>query len=400
MGIGEDFPSPPVPLAGQAFYLLDTDGVYQGFRISQTDANGGNNYDYLVRLNGQPLTVVNADDSINTIGAGTVTFVGGANPYYDIAPAGFSGTAVSGVGYIDFNTSNPALVSGTTIKTINGNSVLGSGNLVVSASPSGVAGAIQFSNGSAFSSDAANLFWDDTNNRLGVGTATPTSRLDVIGTFDALPIRVLRQASYGEILRIGRNGVSETASINYPADGVFAINTAASERMRVNASGNVLIGTTTDAGFKLDVNGRGRFIGATAASGLVVTGGPSGNDVNLGGIIFLGTDTFYKGSFIYSYDSKLLTINGGDVDGNIAFKAATNERMRINSSGNVLVGTTTNVASSILTLASTTKGFLPPRMTTTQKNAIASPAAGLVVYDTTLNKLCVYTSSWETITSI
>jgi hypothetical protein len=68
--------------------------------------------------------------------------------------------------------------------------------------------------------------------------------------------------------------------------------------------------------------------------------------------------------------------------------------------GNLLIGTTTNVASSILTLASTTKGFLPPRMTTTQKNAISSPAAGLVVYDTTLNKLCVFTTAWETITSI
>ena len=50
---------------------------------------------------------------------------------------------------------------------------------------------------------------------------------------------------------------------------------------------------------------------------------------------------------------------------------------------------------------STTQGFLPPRMTSTQKNAIATPVAGLIVYDTTLNKLCVRTASaWETITSI
>ena len=45
---------------------------------------------------------------------------------------------------------------------------------------------------------------------------------------------------------------------------------------------------------------------------------------------------------------------------------------------------------------STTRGFLPPRMTTTQKNAIASPAAGLVVYDSTTNKLCCYNgSTWN-----
>jgi hypothetical protein len=53
------------------------------------------------------------------------------------------------------------------------------------------------------------------------------------------------------------------------------------------------------------------------------------------------------------------------------------------------------VASAILDIRSTTKGVLFPRMTTTQKNAIASPATGLVVMDITTLKLCVYNgSSW------
>jgi hypothetical protein len=70
------------------------------------------------------------------------------------------------------------------------------------------------------------------------------------------------------------------------------------------------------------------------------------------------------------------------------------------NTGNVGVGTNTDVTSSLLTMASTTKGFLPPRMTTAQKNAIGTPATGLVVYDTTLNKLAVYTgAAWETVTS-
>ncbi len=63
--------------------------------------------------------------------------------------------------------------------------------------------------------------------------------------------------------------------------------------------------------------------------------------------------------------------------------------------GNVLA-----VASAKVQIDSTTKGFLPPRMTTAQKTAITTPAAGLVVYDTTLNKLCVYTTAWEVITSV
>jgi hypothetical protein len=46
-----------------------------------------------------------------------------------------------------------------------------------STPPSGVSGAIQFSTGSAFGSDSANLFWDDTNNRLGIGTNIPVGVL-------------------------------------------------------------------------------------------------------------------------------------------------------------------------------------------------------------------------------
>jgi hypothetical protein len=69
--------------------------------------------------------------------------------------------------------------------------------------------------------------------------------------------------------------------------------------------------------------------------------------------------------------------------------------------GTVAVGTTTPSASAILDAQSTTKGVRMPNMTTTQKNAIASPAAGLMVFDTTLAKLCVYSgAAWQTITSI
>lgn len=57
-------------------------------------------------------------------------------------------------------------------------------------------------------------------------------------------------------------------------------------------------------------------------------------------------------------------------------------------------------ASAALTVTSTTQGVLFPRMTATQRDAIASPAAGLVVYNTTSGKLNVYTgAAWEAITS-
>jgi hypothetical protein len=88
-------------------------------------------------------------------------------------------TSLLGSGDVDVQ---ETLVSGTNIKTINSNSLLGSGDIAISASPSGVAGAIQFSDGSAFASDATNLFYDDTNDRLGVGINTPTARLHVKGS--------------------------------------------------------------------------------------------------------------------------------------------------------------------------------------------------------------------------
>jgi len=50
---------------------------------------------------------------------------------------------------------------------------------------------------------------------------------------------------------------------------------------------------------------------------------------------------------------------------------------------------------------STPTGIQFTNLTTVQKNAISSPATGLVVFDTTLGKLCVYAgAAWETVTSL
>jgi ubiquinone biosynthesis protein UbiJ len=55
-------------------------------------------------------------------------------------------------------------------------------------------------------------------------------------------------------------------------------------------------------------------------------------------------------------------------------------------------------SSSILELRSNTLGFLPPRMTAIERNAIPSPAAGLVVYNTTSSQLNYYDGiSWQLI---
>jgi hypothetical protein len=162
------------------------------------------------------------------------------------------------------------------------------------------------------------------------------------------------------------------------------------ERLRIDTSGKVGIGTSSP--------------GSNLAIGSSATGGS-----NLGVYLNRGSTTnFYEAS------DGTKTFIGGTDSGNTSTKVGslsahdlsiiTDNTSRIyivNSTGNVGIGTTSPNASAILDVQSTTKGVRMPNMTTTQKNAISTPAAGLMVFDTTLAKLCVYSgSAWQTITSI
>ena len=73
----------------------------------------------------------------------------------------------------------------------------------------------------------------------------------------------------------------------------------------------------------------------------------------------------------------------------LVIKTNNAERMRISSSGNVGINTASPNSSALLDVSSTTQVFLPPRMTSAQIAAIASPAEGLIVYNTDL-KCAVY----------
>lgn len=203
-------------------------------------------------------------------------------------------------------------------------------------------GSVLFSNGTTIAQDNANLFWDDTNNRLGIGTATPATTFQVVGTSTNQTILPQTDSTYNIGSATFRfnflyvRGLSSSGnSLDINAGNINLNDSVGAIKARlIGATGNFLIGTTTDAGFRLDVNGTAR-----------------------------------------------ITSN--------MFSAA------------CYVNVVSTQASAIIQADSTSRGFLPPRMTTAQKNAIASPAAGLVVYDTTLGKLCVRTASaWETITSV
>jgi hypothetical protein len=120
----------------------------------------------------------------------------------------------------------------------------------------------------------AGLFWDNVNKRLGVGTSTPTQRLSVNGSINLLSATsyiysptgnlMIGQDSFANYLFAGINAANTpprlfigrmNTSIEFQTDG-------GQERMRIASGGNILINTTTNAGFRLDVNGTARF-GAT-----------------------------------------------------------------------------------------------------------------------------------------
>jgi hypothetical protein len=67
--------------------------------------------------------------------------------------------------------------------------------------------------------------------------------------------------------------------------------------------------------------------------------------------------------------------------------SATYAQLGVNSTGNP------PIPSAQLDVESTTKALYPPRMTTAQKNAIAGPQPGAVVYDTNLGALSFYNGS-------
>jgi hypothetical protein len=164
------------------------------------------------------------------------------------------------------------------------------------------------------------------------------------------------------------------------------------------ATGNVGVNTLTGTA-KLQVVGSGSTSATTSLlvqnsagtallnvrdNGSILINGLSGSGGAAGQTNFesSGNDMSFKCAYYYRFftsDNKI--IFGSSWDGTNTF--AYNENRQV-------IGAQAINSTAQFQIDSTTRGFLPPRMTTTQINAIATPAEGLIAFNTTISHLCCY----------
>ena len=227
--------------------------------------------------------------------------------------------------------SDITLPSGTTMVSCDGTS----GGMRLSNSglnPGGSTGYIQFNNSGLFDG-SADLFWDITNSRLGVGTSAPASELSVSNSSS-----VQIQATTGTVdFRIQSIDAFSAAYSGTVSNHDYVFTTNNLNRMRIDTSGNVGIGTSSPSS-TLDVNGTitGRAVGAEG--GQIQLNNPT----NLSTGLVVDVATADVGRIFSSSSNFVLQLGqiGGGTGGIVSLYTATIERMRIDASGNVGIGTT------------------------------------------------------------
>jgi hypothetical protein len=204
---------------------------------------------------------------------------------------------------------------------------------------------------------------------VGIGTTTPAYKLDIVGDIRLPENNYLYFGNTSNFIRRDSSNILTVAG----SSSVY-LTTSGSTRVAVMGSGDVGIGTTSPD-VKLHVVGTS-FVPTTMK---LVHSQSFGAPQTLS----LSSNSTGVSSLDLSFANPFAINIGGS------------EMMRIAANGSVGVGTTAPDTSSIMDLSSRRQGFLPPRMTNSEMNSIGSPATGLIVYDTTNNKVTVYNgSSW------
>jgi hypothetical protein len=141
--------------------------------------------------------------------------------------------------------------------------------------PALTAGSVLFSNGTTIAQDNANFFWDDANNRLGIGTATPNSTLDVNGWINAGSGISISGTSWSSGVPASGGKITFVSNgLKYEAVSGAGFNhsffTNGFSRLHINDTG-VGIGTTSP-GYNLDVVGTFHTTGQNTLGNLAFTG--------------------------------------------------------------------------------------------------------------------------------
>ena len=304
-------------------------------------------------------------------------------------------------GNVGIGTASPAnklfVVASGTATTNGNNSGLFVSHLTTGATTDGIGiGSNGVSSYKWIQSYDGNLCLNPAGNNVGIGTASPITRLslgDYVGarlpyingtanTFSANGITVSSSNSgnaaigggldltnntysvgaYSPVISFSSLGVNSAYNNSYAGIwgilggpggdnnwlvGSLAFGTASSygitEKMRIASDGNVMIGTTTNVGYKLDVNGTGRFVNSLGIG--TVTSFPNGESLLIrnSGVwdVSLSLDNTGTSGRKWSIFSTNTTFSQGA--GKLLFYNATagTDAMVIDSSNNVLIGTTT-----------------------------------------------------------
>jgi hypothetical protein len=286
--------------------------------------------------------------------------------------------------------------------------------------------------------DSGTLFVDASANSVGIGTASPSYKLDV-NSGSANQVALFESTDVTAYVELADN--TGSVQLITPENGALRIATGGAGAGSVGTSGlfidqsqNVGIGDDTPS-YKLDVNGDFRATGAlrdsagdAGTSGQILSSTGTGtNWVNASSSPWTtsGSDIYYNtgnvgigttvpnsalevsgsGAEIIINDTatsrpQLNFYNSGSSHGRIyasgfelRFETSGNG-MRLDALGNVGIGTTGS-PNSILEISSTTSGVIMPRMNTTEMNAISSPTNGEMIYNTSVNKFYGYANgSW------
>jgi hypothetical protein len=219
---------------------------------------------------------------------------GGAGEGIYVNKTSGSGNAVTIVG--DLEATNLKRTGGTSSQFLKADGSVDSNTYF--QLPVLTSGSVLFSNGTTIAQDNTQLFWDDTNNRLGIGTTSPLFKLQVETTVNGAGGIWARNTNTGSLAygtvaansAVGGLSLRAHSAVHAPwpntsmlvSDSGFsnglilfqnganpiAFWTNSNERMRIFSTGNTGIGTTTDAGYKLDVNGTARVSGELIVNGV------------------------------------------------------------------------------------------------------------------------------------